>query len=286
MINHFERIAGGNFGDDLNETMWDRLLPKPLSQYLDEETFFIGIGTRLRPKNIPKGKKIIVFGAGFGYSETAPIVDKNWDIRCLRGPLTADALRIDQSKVITDSAILCKDLYSKGKPRFKVSFIPHHLTLSEDDWKEVCDRAKFNLINPCNNPDIVIDQIIHSELVIAESLHAAIIADTFRIPWIPVKTRNTFSEFKWNDWGKSLGLEMVFNKITPLYNVKVRNRTSFFKRLIKTIYGKSVSTIVAEKHLREVVKRPSYLSDNFIFHEKYNDIRNCLDKFIQDLEKR
>ena len=56
MINHYEKIKGGNFGDDLNIMIWDRLLPKPLSEYLDNDTLFIGIGTRLRPKNIPIGK--------------------------------------------------------------------------------------------------------------------------------------------------------------------------------------------------------------------------------------
>jgi succinoglycan biosynthesis protein ExoV len=284
MINHYERIEGGNFGDDLNATMWDRLLPKPLSQYLNEDTFFIGIGTRLRPKNIPKGKRIIVFGSGFGYSDEPPTVDENWDIRCVRGPLTAKALNLDLKLAITDSAILCKNLYTKGEPRYRVSFVPHHLTLSADNWEKFCGKVNIHLIDPRSHPDLVIDQIIHSNLVIAESLHAAIIADTFRIPWIPVKTRETIFDFKWNDWAESMNLQLSFKKLIPLCDRRIENRDSIFRGFLKQNYGRYFSSKLAKRDFNFIINSKYFLSDDDVFELRYKEMESCLKIFIQDLE--
>ena len=285
MINHYERIDGGNFGDDLNETMWNKLLPKPLSEYLDNDTFFIGIGTRLRPKNIPKGKRIIVFGAGFGYSDFPPTVNQNWDIRCLRGPLTADALGVDRNKVITDAAILCKDLYQKGIPRYDVSFIPHHLTSAEDNWEKVCKELNINFINPKQNPDFVIDDLTNSKLIIAESLHGAIIADTFRVPWIPVKIKGHFSQFKWNDWMQSMNLEVKIEHLSSIYDRGVLNKKSKLKWMLKTIYGVLFGSKIGIYQLRKLINQKGFLSEKSIMESKHREMVICLNNFIQDLEK-
>jgi succinoglycan biosynthesis protein ExoV len=285
MVNHYERIEGGNFGDDLNAVMWDRVLPKPLANYGDDNTYFIGIGTRLRQKNIPRGKKIVVFGAGFGYSHEPPRVDSNWDIRCVRGPLTAKALNLDLKFAITDPAILCRAFYKKGKPRYGISFVPHHLTLSADNWEMACSKVNIHLIDPRSHPDVVIDQIIHSGLVIAESLHAAIIADTFRIPWIPVKTRETILNFKWDDWAESMNLKLSFRKITSLCNKRIINRDSAFRGMLKQFYGQFLSSKLAIRDLNSILKSPHYLSDNDVFELRYKEMLFCLNKFIQDFEK-
>ena len=276
MVNHYERIEGGNFGDDLNAVMWDRLLPKPLTSYGDDNTLFIGIGTRLRPKNIPDGKKIVVFGAGFGYSDKPPKVDSNWEIRCVRGPLTAMALNLDSKFAITDPAILCRALYKKGQPRYGVSFVPHHLTLSADNWEMACIKTNIHLIDPRKHPDVVIDQIIHSELIIAESLHAAIIADTFRIPWIPVKTRETILDFKWNDWAESMNLILSFKRVTPLCNKRIINRDSVFRGILKQFYGQFFSSKLAIRDLNSIKKSSHYLSDDEVFELRYKEIYSGL----------
>jgi hypothetical protein len=38
-------------------------------------------------------------------------------------------------------------------------------------------------------------------------MHGAIIADTFRVPWVPISTRPSINTFKWLDWSESMGLE-------------------------------------------------------------------------------
>jgi succinoglycan biosynthesis protein ExoV len=48
-------------------------------------------------------------------------------------------------------------------------------------------------------------------------MHAAIVADTFRIPWVPVVTNARINEFKWRDWTSSLDLEYAPERIPSIY---------------------------------------------------------------------
>lgn len=254
MVNSYSKIEGGNFGDYLNEFLWDKLLPRSLNEYRDENTIFLGIGTRLRPEILDNDpRKKIVFGTGYGYSKKPPIVDSTWEIKCVRGPKTAEALRIDKSYAITDSAILIKEIINPPiQKKFKYGFIPHHSTIKEDDWESVCENLNFKYINPKRDPMEVIKEITSCEYIISESLHGAIIADAYRIPWVAIKTRSTINNFKWQDWAESLELEFIFLKIPPLYNLSVRNNKSKLKYLLKVIFGKFISKHLAIKKLKEI----------------------------------
>jgi succinoglycan biosynthesis protein ExoV len=42
--------------------------------------------------------------------------------------------------------------------------------------------------------------------VVTEAMHGAIVADTLRIPWIPVVCSPEIATFKWRDWTASLDL--------------------------------------------------------------------------------
>ncbi len=52
----------------------------------------------------------------------------------------------------------------------------------------------------------MVRRIAAADKVIAESMHAAIIADAFRVPWIPVALSREVSPFKWVDWASSLNI--------------------------------------------------------------------------------
>ena len=52
----------------------------------------------------------------------------------------------------------------------------------------------------------VIREIAQSEVIIAESMHGAILADAFRVPWVAVSTSNSINSFKWNDWAHTVGV--------------------------------------------------------------------------------
>lgn len=282
MINHYERVPGGNFGDDLNEVFWESIIGQPLETLGGNNTYFLGIGTRLRRKNIPENKKIVVFGAGYGYETIPPKVNSDWDIRCVRGPLTADKLQISQDKVITDPAIMIALLYPSLEKKYKISFIPHHLSIDEDNWKEVCESVNINYIDSTQNPDSVIKEINKSELVITESLHGAIIADSFRIPWIPIYTRSHFSTFKWDDWAASMNLKLKYTYIHPLFNKDVRNKSSFLRYAIRKIYGFSFAKNIAKKELIKCSEISPYLSSDDFFNTRLNEMQLCISKFVED----
>jgi succinoglycan biosynthesis protein ExoV len=203
----YARIKNGNFGDDLNPWLWQRALPGYLNA--DPGSYFFGIGTILREKyvrEIPAAARKVVFGSGAGYG-AAPKVDRSWTIYCVRGPLTARVLGIDASLAITDPAILAVDyLKDLNVQRECCGFIPHHKTAENSNWRAVCEAAGLRYINPEQKPEEVMRQIAGCRSVIAESMHGAILADAFRVPWMPVVLSRGILPFKWCDWSASLGI--------------------------------------------------------------------------------
>lgn len=67
-------------------------------------------------------------------------------------------------------------------------------------------KLGLNYIDPCGEAKAVIRQILQSEVIIAESMHGAIIADALRVPWVAVSTSVAINNFKWNDWASTLGV--------------------------------------------------------------------------------
>ena len=64
----------------------------------------------------------------------------------------------------------------------------------------------MTFIDPGGEVDEVLAAIRGCELVVAEAMHGAIIADALRIPWIPVRCYDHILDFKWRDWCESLQL--------------------------------------------------------------------------------
>jgi succinoglycan biosynthesis protein ExoV len=197
----------GNFGDDLNVWLWSRLLGDCLDT--DGSSIFVGIGTLLNHRlPLPPIKNI--FGAGVGYGRT-PKVDDRWKIYFVRGPLSAQALRLPQKIAITDPAALLRIVDLPDEPKmFEASFMPYHVNSEVLNQREairaLCQSEGINYIDPSSSVEDVLRGILRSRVVIAEAMHAAIVADALRIPWIPVVLSDRIHKFKWHDWCQSLGL--------------------------------------------------------------------------------
>jgi hypothetical protein len=65
----------------------------------------------------------------------------------------------------------------------------------------------MTFIDPGGEVDEVLAAIRGCEVVLAEAMHGAIIADALRIPWIPVRCYDHILDFKWRDWCESLQLQ-------------------------------------------------------------------------------
>jgi succinoglycan biosynthesis protein ExoV len=135
---NYAKLRGGNFGDDLNPWLWNQLLPGALND--DNSEVFVGIGTILNSLlNNSRGK--IVFGTGTGYGPP-PKIDHRWRVYCVRGPLIARKLGLDPNLAVANAAYLIKllQLPVVGK-KSKVSFVPHHASEPEVDWRSLCTSA-------------------------------------------------------------------------------------------------------------------------------------------------
>jgi succinoglycan biosynthesis protein ExoV len=205
---HLATQVKGNFGDELNRWLWPGLLADVLGK-VDEDVLFVGIGTVL-DRNLPPARVTVVFGTGTGYTPPPPDIStrpSRWRIYGVRGPLTARVLNLDKRTAMTDPAILLATLPEfKGLDRHGVIFIPHWKSARYGEWKGICKSLGIEFVDPCQDSKLVVRRIASAEKVIAESMHAAIIADAFRVPWIPVALSREISPFKWVDWALSLNV--------------------------------------------------------------------------------
>ncbi|WP_105384908.1 polysaccharide pyruvyl transferase family protein [Neorhizobium alkalisoli] len=196
----------GNFGDDLNLWLWDFLLPGFRDVHPD--VLLVGVGTVLNPVLLPSGQKKLVVGSGYGYGtppETGNAAE--WDVRAVRGPLTAQKLGLSPDMGVTDPAAMITDMPEfQNLPKIhKKTFIPHWESAEFGMWGSVCEPVGLTYLDPRGEAKSVIRHIAQSELIVAESMHGAILADAFRVPWVAVSTSRSINNFKWNDWASSVG---------------------------------------------------------------------------------
>lgn len=200
--------AHGNFGDDLNLWLWDFLLPG--FRNVHPEVLLVGVGTVLNQALLPSDVKKLVIGSGFGYGSLPDFSNAaEWDIRAVRGPLTAEKLGLPRELGIIDPAVMVAEM-----PEFRnlpktggAIFVPHWESTVGGIWPLVCQAAGLGYVDPCGEAKSVIRAIAQAEMVVAESMHAAILADAFRVPWVAVTTSRSINSFKWSDWATSLEVE-------------------------------------------------------------------------------
>jgi succinoglycan biosynthesis protein ExoV len=194
-----------NFGDELNHSLWRHFLPGAFDH--DDGTQFVGIGTLLNDR-LPEASRTVIFGTGVGYYGP-PKPSANWTVYCVRGPLSAAALGLPDDMAVTDPGALVTHLPRVANPqgpRRKYGFIPHWQS-EPRGWLPVCEAIDVEYIDPRWTPERVIEALGRIDVLIAEAMHGAIVADALRIPWIPVRTRPAIKEFKWQDWCRSLDLD-------------------------------------------------------------------------------
>lgn len=211
-LHHFHDPEG-NFGDDLNHWLWDALLPGWRAAWPD--TWLVGVGTLINSK-MPAGAPKMVMGSGVGYGELpSPGMLAECRFVSVRGPRSAAALGIAPELGILDPAALIPLLpdFADIERHGETLFIPHHRSVHRQDWAALCARAGLSYLSPCGEAKGVIRRIAGAKLVVTESMHGAILADAFGVPWHAVSINAQFNGWKWADWGESLGVDV---RIHPL----------------------------------------------------------------------
>ena len=212
---HYFRDPNGNFGDDLNPWLWNRLLPGFFDD--DASELFVGIGTLLNHR-LPAEPRKHVFGSGVGYGDL-PVQDDRLVIHAVRGPMSAAALGVPASCAITDAAVLIRLAGTPApNPTARCGLIATGHSMLQFDWESVCRDAGIRFISCHWSVDRVLAEMNACEILLCEAMHGAIVADALRIPWVPISLYGRLLEFKWRDWLASVKMEYVPQHITPLYN--------------------------------------------------------------------
>lgn len=238
----------GNFGDDLNGWLWPKLFG--MGKEKDPDVF-LGIGSILFDgsplfRDLAARRKI-VFGTGVRPVHRIFPLDGSWDIRFLRGPLSAYAFN-NQFPYIADAAYAIRLLPDFNRflhmpKKYKVSVIPYFKSVPFFDWESLCSRLGFNYISPRSEKGVehTLAEIAASQYVIAEAMHGAILADALRVPWhrfllsTPHTEGSGVSEFKWMDWLAAVNLYNINATTVKLY------RKSFLHEKIKSLSRNRIS---------------------------------------------
>lgn len=261
---YYYKDSKGNFGDDLNPWMWNSLAPGLLDD--DDSSILVGIGTLLNTR-VPRVPNKVVFGSGVGYGELPPIDDK-WKFYCVRGPLSAAALGADKALSITDPAVLLTQMFTAPAVKTgKVYYMPHHGSTGFADWKAVCEKAGMDYLDPAADVKETVEKIRGASIVVTEAMHGAIVADAFRVPWIPVECYDHILSFKWNDWCQSLNLPYRPVKLDSLFDM---DKHLSFEALSRT-------------HLKRALRGVGIWRNDWILPGPRNNLRRHQDRVIQAL---
>ncbi|KKX30776.1 polysaccharide pyruvyl transferase family protein [Rhizobium sp. LC145] len=248
----------GNFGDDLNLWLWDFLLPG--FREVQPDMLLVGVGTVLTPDLLPAGTRKLVIGSGTGYGAQPDVSDTTeWDVRCVRGPLTASKLGLPPERAITDPAVMISDMPEfQNLPKLhQKTFVPHWESAEFGMWEAVCEPAGLTYLDPRGEAKSVIRHIAQSELVIAESMHGAILADAFRVPWIAVSTSRAINSFKWTDWASTVGATYRPRHVPVSTRAEAIAKRSRFWGMRFDAQGAAAAPNTGHQQSDEVLTRPA-----------------------------
>jgi succinoglycan biosynthesis protein ExoV len=275
----------GNVGDDFSAWLFSRSLGAHLND--ESSTILFGVGSILDRKideafSTDDTQCRLVFGSGARSSAGAPDVSgRDWKIYCVRGPLTASALSLPPGKAVADPGILIP-VYRpvQADQQGPIGIVPY-FTSSEDAWRIVANRLNWTLISPHLGVEDFIDQLTRCSRVFCESMHGAIFADAYRIPWRPLSgtglaTEGATHAFKWTDWTSSMGL--AFDSIrTPIISRFIRNSThEHLKQRIKAVWiSRILAKAVREDHF--------LLSRDTVLQSRQEQLQSLMDALRRDV---
>lgn len=214
------KIKKSNWGDDLNYFFFNEICKEefvsiPYNRLIGKrETHYLLIGSVLTFFNLDKS---IVYGSGIQYP-THPIKGTPEKILAVRGPKTREVLLqkgYECPERYGDLAILLPCFYKpdiRMEERHVISLIPNEGTLREKKdslVKDILKKHDCRIINMSCYSDWkeVIDLICESKLVISESLHGLIVAETYGVPsiWVEFIEHPVDWNFKFLDFYESIG---------------------------------------------------------------------------------
>lgn len=187
-----------NFGDLLGPIIVEKLSEHPIRRGAEPRTRLLTVGSIMHFSEPGD----VIWGTGINGKVADPTgAAPRLDVRAVRGPLTASALKDVGTKVpdvYGDPALLWPGLWPKEFYLGTASFREVRVVPNLHDWPRF--RTDSRAINPCNaNVHLVIAQIVNSSFIAASSLHGLIIAESFGIP-ARALLAGTESDVKYQDY--------------------------------------------------------------------------------------
>lgn len=280
-----------NFGDEINATMWDELLP---SGFLDEDenTLFLGIGSILWDF-LPKAPLKVVAGSGWGgYTEPPDVHDGSWNVLWVRGPRTAARLGLEPTAAITDAAVLMRrTTLPAAATGVGAAFMPHVDSVARGNWEAVCRLAGVTYLDPRAPVEGLLAQIRGAKVLVTEAMHGAIVADALRTPWIGVTPSHHVHRAKWLDWSESLAIDLrphrlpgsnakeIYTTLTGLWAQGRRSAVALGGRHMAPVNG-ALCHLAARALTRAVERVEPQLSRDAVIEEATSRCEERLARFV------
>lgn len=205
-----------NFGDALIDVIFEENHLKTL--YQDTENAYCLIGSVICNEVIEEilrsGYKPIFLNCGSRGEDIDPDLAKVCDFYRVRGPLTK--MLLEKAGVEVDSEFdpgyYTKIKVEPGKPNAKVLLVPHILDPDRNEYVASdfgTDWVRQPSVYVKEHTETLIKEISGSRFVLTGSLHAAIVAHAFGVPFAPFSNGYVDCPFKWMDWATSVGINDI-----------------------------------------------------------------------------
>lgn len=193
-----------NLGDAINPYIIEGISGLPSVYAKKSQPHILGVGSIFFDASMNS----YVWGSGMINAEKPiPPIDPS-KIRALRGKKTIEALTALGYKVpdvpLGDPGFLVNRVYSGSssvRKRYRACIVPHHASINHPVFKKYNKMDDVCVFNIMADDLCAIDDMINSEVVISQSLHGLIFAESLGIPSVWISDR--FDEkwkFKFQDW--------------------------------------------------------------------------------------
>lgn len=263
-VYHFRRNDGkNNFGDDLSPGFISAILNTNIDYATPLTAQIMGAGSILsywtkRERALRRGiyeklrsvAPIAIWGSGLIAERN--LIMPTADILAVRGPLTANSLKVSNNVTYGDPGLLASLVAPAAIKTDKIGIIPHYVDKSNPALSSIAESTEFLIIDVEAPWEQVLNQISSCTYVLSSSLHGLIVADSYGIPNIRLKFSDLLNggDFKFKDYCLSVG------------------RSDFEGRVISSI--KDIHTAVnLVRHYTDVIS-PS------IIRQRQTDLTNTL----------
>jgi len=206
-----------NFGDAAYELFLD---PETMRQWEEDPNklhFPVGsvIANNHMQKAVDAGLTPVFHSCGYRGEELDPYLVSVSEFYGVRGPHTrAELLKHDIDQPVTDDPVYAiAERFAAGPPNGLAICVRHITDRSERTSNTIHELGVDAVFSPAveTEADMVefVQKISGARFVLAGSLHAAILADAYGVPFAPFVGNRIDCPPKWEDWLASIGVTTV-----------------------------------------------------------------------------